>query len=140
MGFHFLSNAQERFTVHVVNGGSLTITNNIVICNEDTCFNVNVPANNLTVNAFNVFADFVFDFRLALQSPARNVGVNSANPLFGDITGMPRVMNGSIDLGAFESPDTEHSGVGIVHKTPGGALTLYNNIIINNFEKYNRTL
>ena len=125
--------AQERYTVHVVNGGSLTVTNNIIICNEDTC--INVPTTqNLTTNSYKVFADFVFDFRLAAQSPAKNVGVNSVNPLGGDMAGMPRVMESTIDYGAFEALDTEHSGRGIVHKTPGGALTLYNNIVINNFE------
>ena len=125
--------AQERYTVHVVDGGSLTVTNNIIICNEDTC--INVPTTqNLTTNSYKVFADFVFDFRLAAQSPAKNVGANSVNPLGSDMAGKPRVMETTIDYGAFEALDTEHSNHGIVHKTPGGALKLYNNIIINNFE------
>ena len=125
--------AQERYTVHVVNGGSLTVTNNIIICNEDTC--INVPnTQNLTTNSYKVFADFALDFRLAAQSPAKNAGVTSVNPLGGDMAGMPRVMETSIDYGAFEASDAEHSTRGIVHKTPGGALTLYNNIVINNFE------
>ena len=125
--------AQEHFTVHVVDGGSLTVTNNIIICNEDTC--INVPTSqNLTTNSYKVFADFALDFRLAAQSPARNIGVTGLNPLTSDMAGMPRVMESAIDYGAFEGLDTEHSGIGIVHKTPGGALTLYNNIIINNFE------
>ncbi|AVP96526.1 hypothetical protein C7S18_04625 [Ahniella affigens] len=112
-------NNQGTGLVYEASAGSHSLTNTIVHGNEGSTFGLilGTPvlrSNNLgdDVGANNVNPQFVNgsnDFHLAAGSPAIDTGSNSFNTATSDLDFNPRVVNGVIDIGAYEfqTPPTD---------------------------------
>ena len=124
--------AQTGSAFYIENGGNLRLTNNIIVNNGGDNLNVTTPAHNLTDNVNDIFMDAHEDFRLDPRSPATDVGLSSAATWPVDLADSLRIVNGLVDLGAFESPVSTVIRQFAIHQIEGGNLTLCNNIAINN--------
>ena len=135
-------------------GSSLSLCNNVVILNSPWTPNVNligVPNNNIVNDQVVVFRDNLLDFRPLMHCDAVDAGQNSCNGLPTDLDTVKRIMNGRIDIGAYEvyiEQDTNHYAGGgdsggdwggymnpdynaIVYENSHASLYLCNNIIVN---------
>ncbi len=123
--------AQTGSAFFIENGGNLRLTNNIIVNNGNN-LNVTAPAYNLIDNVNDIFMDETEDFRLNLHSPAIDAGLSSAATWSVDLGDSLRIVNGIVDLGAFESPVSTVLRQFAIHQMASGNLTLCNNIVINN--------
>lgn len=85
-----------------------------------------------TLNASNIFTDFTGgDFSLQLTSPAKDAGIPTADTTGlnlppTDLIGHPRIIDGRLDMGAYESPSNvvvQPDNKGIVYVTTTGSGT-----------------
>jgi uncharacterized repeat protein (TIGR01451 family) len=114
--------AREK-AVQIFSGGQTPIDftnvifwgNNGDITNNDAALNIRysiVEESNHTSGTGNVYADPRFtdaansDLHLTADSPAIDAGDNSAVTVVTDMDGRPRIVNGAVDMGAYEFPGT----------------------------------
>lgn len=123
---------EEQFPVFQEKNGNLTFCNNIVINNHvDSNVNVVVTAYNLVVNSEQVFLHPYANFRVQSHSVTVDAGNNGCvSAIANDLTGEERVMNYTVDLGAFEIRyDRAYFPV---FKEGTGDLHFCNNIVMKN--------
>ena len=119
------------YPVFQENGGNLTFCNNIIVNNyADTSVNVPVPANNYVTDNDTLFVHPFERFEPRPGTPVLNAGQNSCSTFGMDLRGDDRVMDETVDLGAYERRIYQEPYP--VWQETGGALTFCNNIIINN--------
>ena len=124
--------AQSGAAFYLENGSTMTLGNNIIVNNGNANFN-GVPSQyNLIVNGDSVFVDKEFDFTLFFLSVAIDAGYNPFCSWLLDMNDTSRVINATVDLGAFEYVDLLHKRRYAVHQVAGGTLNLCNNVIVNN--------
>ena len=133
MLFAFLSGkAQVGHAFYVEPGGSINLTNNIIIHNGGENLNIATPPFNLTGTDVRVFMDAESNFILYYYSPAVDAGNNASCLWWFDLADSLRICDGFVDLGAYELVDVLNHRNFVVHKRGGGNLFLCNNIIVNN--------
>ncbi len=128
------ANAQTGFGLLIEDSAAVSVCNNIVVNNADGEVNISLSAFNLTQAVGGLFVDSQGDFRLPTHSPAIDAGDNGCAVGQEDLDGHPRVVNGTVDLGAYEYPVEARTPQYAVHQTGTGQLVLCNNIIVNNPE------
>ena len=124
--------AQTGSAFYIENGGNLRLTNNIIVNNGGDNLNITTPTHNLTDNGNDIFMDVTEDFRPGLRSPAIDAGLTTSVTWEMDLDDSIRVVNGLVDLGAYESAVTTLLRQFAIHQIESGSLTLCNNIVINN--------
>ena len=121
--------------VYERNSYDLYLCNNIIINNDyaantNTAYGIDTLYCNLIKDTISVFRDPVYDFRLIEVSIAVNRGRFDCNELTEDIAKKDRVMQDTIDIGAFEfEPFPFYVAVNQVEEHQ---MLVCNNIIINN--------
>ena len=123
---------EKLFPVYRETGGSLSFCNNIIINNHaDSNVNVAVSAYNFVTNSELVFLHDFANFITQPQSVTVNAGDNGCVSGIGqDLFGEERVVNYTVDMGAFEIRyDRAYYSV---YQEDGGGLHICNNIIMNN--------
>ena len=133
MGAFELFKSTDRFPVLQEEGGNLAFCNNIIINNHlDTNVNVSVNNTNYVVNGPGVFTNDYGHFVPNDSSVTLNAGNNSCVSSYTeDMAGEVRIINATVDLGAYEKPDKVDFYP--VFQEEDGHLAFCNNIIINNF-------
>ena len=125
------------FPVYQETDGNLHLCNNIIMNNHaDTNVNVTVEDNNFLTDSADIFVNPYVNFRPKAQIPTLDAGQNScASGIESDLVGDERVMNGTVDIGAYEfrPPVVNYP----VLKEGTGAMHFCNNIIINNYADTN---
>ncbi len=128
------ANAQTGFGLLIEDSAAVSVCNNIVVNNADGEVNISLSTFNLTQATGGLFMDSQGDFRLPTHSPAIDAGDNGCALGQEDLDGHPRVVNETVDLGAYEYPVEARTPQYAVHQTETGQLQLCNNIIVNNPE------
>ena len=125
------------FPVYQENGGNLHICNNIIMNNHlDTNVNVAVEGNNFVTNGADIFMQTYINFRPKRQIPTLDAGDNScAVGIDYDLADEERVLNGIVDIGAYEyrAPEVNYP----FYKEGNGDMHICNNIIIYNYADSN---
>ena len=127
--------------VYERNSASLYLCNNIIInnpfaANTNTEYGLDTLYCNLIKDTNRVFRDPLYDFRLIEVSVAVNHGRNdcSEDLVTKDIAKKPRILQDTIDIGAFEFvPFPRYVAV---HQQDDYQMEVCNNIIINNREVF----
>ena len=131
MGAFELFKSTDRFPVLQEEGGNLVFCNNIIINNHlDTNVNVSVNSSNYVVNGPGVFTNDYGHFVPNDSSVTLNAGNNGCVSYTEDMAGEVRVINTTVDLGAYEKP--KKVDFYPVFQEEDGSLAFCNNIIINN--------
>jgi gliding motility-associated-like protein len=118
---------------------SLYLCNNIIVnnrfaANTNTWFGFDTAYCNLIQDTVAIFRDANHDFRLIEVSPAVNRGRNDCNELPEDIAKRDRIIQDTIDIGAFEFwPEPQYVAV---FQEENHQMTVCNNIIINNIRSF----
>ena len=125
----------EDYAVYQDETGVLTLCNNLILNNiTDSLTNVSIiPANNIVGDYSDIFVNDQLNFNIKTNSLAVNAGSEICVGWLHDFCGMERVIYDTVDIGAFELPVIEFVEEEFaVFQEDGGALLLYNNIIIYN--------
>ena len=131
--FEFLPEPQF-VAVKQIEEHQMTVCNNIIInnINSFSVNDMNTPGNNLLLDNNMVFRNNMMNYLPRPISPAVNHGNNDCCPLAVDLKESERIVQDSIDIGAFEVVHFSDSDLFVVLGKEGHQLTLCNNIIINN--------
>jgi len=127
----FAAEAQSGYGLLIENAGQVTVCNNIVVFNDHNTNDTNA-AQNIFQDTTGIFSNDQNDFSLTHQSPAIEAGVGSCCTWQLDLNGHIRVVNVSVDMGAYEYPVEARAPQFAVHQMETGQLVLCNNIIVNN--------
>ncbi len=122
------------YVVHGRVGSNLIMCNNIII-NNSIAVNAQDEErlnHNIIRNSNQIFKDNISNFEPRMGSLAINGGSNDCLELVRDMNGGARVMQDTIDVGAYEPAEVMDTAVFVVLQKEGYNLQLCNNIIINN--------
>lgn len=123
-----------RYTIYQEVGGTLTICNNLVVNNVDAS-SINISTaleNNILGENTTVLMDNQQDFTIKPGSVAVNAGDNTCVTWLNGMSREKRRQQNVVDIGAFEVYYKYEDTLFTIFQEMAGALTLCNNIIINN--------
>lgn len=123
-----------RYTIYQEVSGTLTICNNLVVNNVDaSATNVSTALeNNILGENTTVLMDNQQDFTIKPGSVAVNAGDNTCVTWLNGMSREKRRQQNVVDIGAFEVYYKYEDTLFTIFQEMAGALTLCNNIIINN--------